>query len=135
MVPTTLMGGSSYQNPITGRTGGYSAATTAWVQRVNRRLEEFQLGEAERELYDFLWGEFCDWYIEIAKVRLTASDGSPRRVLAHVLEGTLRLLHPFMPFITEELWQRLTAVLPTEGSPTRLDYDRSLSAAQRRGPG
>ncbi len=86
------------------------------VQRVNRRLEEFQLGEAERELYDFLWGEFCDWYIEMAKVRLTASDGSPRRVLAHVLEGTLRLLHPFMPFITEELWQRLTAVLPTEGS-------------------
>ncbi|MCZ6789352.1 MAG: valine--tRNA ligase [Chloroflexi bacterium] len=86
------------------------------IERVNQFFAEFQLGEAERELYEFLWNEFCDWYIEMAKVRLRGGDVNARRVLAHVLEGTLRLLHPFMPFITEELWQRLTAVLPREGS-------------------
>ena len=86
------------------------------IERVNQLLGEFQIGEAERELYEFLWSEFCDWYIEMAKVRLRGGDASARRVLAHVLEGTLRLLHPFMPFITEELWQRLTAVLPAEGT-------------------
>ena len=86
------------------------------IERVNQLLGEFQFGEAERELYEFLWNEFCDWYIEMAKVRLRCADANARRVLAHVLEGTLRLLHPFMPFITEELWQRLTTVLPPEGS-------------------
>ena len=86
------------------------------IERVNQLLAEFQLGEAERELYEFLWNEFCDWYIEMAKVRLRGGDANPRLVLAHVLEGTLRLLHPFMPFITEELWQRLTAMLPREGT-------------------
>ena len=86
------------------------------VQQVNQLLEDFRVGEAERELYDFLWSEFCDWYIEMAKVRLRGGDGTPRIVLAHVLERTLRLLHPFMPFITEELWQRLTSALPKEGS-------------------
>ena len=86
------------------------------AQQVNQLLEEFRVGEAERELYDFLWSEFCDWYIEMAKVRLRGGDNTPRRVLAHVLEQTLRLLHPFMPFITEELWQRLTSALPEEGS-------------------
>ncbi|MSQ22463.1 MAG: valine--tRNA ligase [Dehalococcoidia bacterium] len=85
------------------------------TQRVNQLLADFQFAEAERELYDFLWGEFCDWYIEMAKVRLRQGDTAPLPVLAYVLERTLRLLHPFMPFITEELWQRLTQVLPKEG--------------------
>ena len=66
-------------------------------------------------IYEFLWGEFCDWYIEMAKVRLRAADATPLRVLAHVLERTLRLLHPFMPFITEEIWQNLLHRLPKEG--------------------
>ncbi|PKB68519.1 MAG: valine--tRNA ligase [SAR202 cluster bacterium Io17-Chloro-G3] len=82
------------------------------TQRVNQLLEEFQPGEAQRELYEFLWNEFCDWYIEMAKVRLHSGDKTPSAILAHVLEMTLRLLHPFMPFITEELWQRLTSILP-----------------------
>ena len=103
------------------------------IDRVNQLLAEFQLGEAERELYEFLWSEFCDWYIEMAKVRLRGGDSTLRIVLAHVLEGTLRLLHPFMPFITEELWQRLTAVLPREGSrPDSImiaPYPKSNSAA------
>jgi valyl-tRNA synthetase len=83
--------------------------------RVTRSLEEYQLGEAEQAIYEFLWDEYCDWYIEVSKVRLREKEGpSPLPVLAHVLEKTLRLLHPFMPFITEELWQTLMRTLPRE---------------------
>ena len=84
--------------------------------RVNDLIEDFQLGEAERVLQEFIWSDFADWYIELAKVRMRASDDQPRQVLGHVLERVLRLLHPFMPFVTEELWQRLTDVLPKEGN-------------------
>ena len=84
--------------------------------RVNDLIAEFQIGEAERVLHEFIWSDFADWYIELAKVRLRNGDDQPRRVLAHVLERVLRLLHPFMPFVTEEIWQRLTAVLPAEGN-------------------
>ncbi len=85
------------------------------VSNVDGLMSNFQFGEAERQIHDFFWGEFCDWYIEIAKIRLSRSDSSPLSVLAFVLETTLRLLHPFMPFITEELWQSLKQRLP-EGS-------------------
>ena len=78
------------------------------AETVNSYLQHFELGEAQRELYDFIWHEYCDWYIELAKLRLRDPDAdSPLPTLAHVLEQTLRLLHPFMPFITEEIWQRL----------------------------
>jgi len=86
------------------------------VQRVNQFLTEFQIGEAEKGLYDFIWNEFCDWYIEMAKIRLRNADTSVYPILVHVLEGTLRLLHPFMPFITEELWQKLKETLPQQPS-------------------
>ena len=80
------------------------------VAEVTRLLTEFQFGEAQRRIHDFLWGDYCDWYIELAKIRLRAGDAvSPLPLLVHVLEVSLRLLHPFMPFITEELWQHLTA--------------------------
>ncbi|HEV8336045.1 MAG TPA: valine--tRNA ligase [Candidatus Polarisedimenticolia bacterium] len=85
---------------------------------VNRALEEFRYDEAAAALYHFLWHEFCDWYIEAVKPRLVGdSSGTPaarrsRAVLARVLDRILRLLHPFMPFVTEELWQRL----PHEGA-------------------
>ena len=83
--------------------------------RVTRSLEEYQLGEAEQAIYEFLWDEYCDWYIEVSKVRLRDKESpSPLPVLAHVLEKTLRLLHPFMPFITEELWQTLMRTVPRE---------------------
>jgi valyl-tRNA synthetase len=85
------------------------------VLSVDELMSNFQFGEAERQIHDFFWGEFCDWYIEMAKIRLSRSDSSPLPVLAFVLETTLRLLHPFMPFITEELWQDLRQRLP-EGS-------------------
>jgi len=85
------------------------------VSRLNRTIsgvtslmEEFQFGEAQRQLHDFLWGEFCDWYVELAKIRLRSTkELSPIPVLVHVLETSLRLLHPYMPFVTEELWQNL----------------------------
>jgi valyl-tRNA synthetase len=78
---------------------------------VTRLIDSWQLGEAGRQLYEFLWNEYCDWYIEAAKVRLYGDDPAAaqatRQVLAHVLEQSLRLLHPFMPFVTEAIWQNL----------------------------
>jgi valyl-tRNA synthetase len=83
---------------------------------VNQAMEGFELGVAQQKLYDFIWSDFCDWYIEMAKIRLRSGAGpSPLPTLVHVLERTLRLLHPFMPFITEEIWQNLLARLPKEG--------------------
>ena len=79
------------------------------TREVSRLLDAYQLHEAGRELYEFIWSEFCDWYIEAVKVRLYAEQPDPvvPQTLAYVLERTLRLLHPFMPFVTEELWQHL----------------------------
>ncbi len=82
------------------------------VTQTNRGMEEYQFGEAQRAAHDFLWNEYCDWYLEMAKIRLRSRDRSAIPTLVHVLERTLRLLHPFMPFITEEIWQTLTAALP-----------------------
>jgi len=81
------------------------------IKEVDKLMLNFQFGEAESDIHDFLWGEFCDWYIEICKQRL-GKENSPMPVLAYVLETSLRLLHPFMPFITEELWQDLKERLP-----------------------
>ena len=86
------------------------------AMQVNELFDDWQLGEAERVIHDFIWNDFADWYIELAKVRLRAGDEAPRKVLGHVLERSLRLLHPFMPFITEELWQHLTGILPDEAN-------------------
>ncbi|MFA7217521.1 MAG: class I tRNA ligase family protein, partial [Dehalococcoidales bacterium] len=85
---------------------------------VDRLMKEYQFGEVQRQIHDFLWGEFCDWYIEISKVRLNAGEGvvSPIPVLIEVLEKSLRLLHPFMPFITEELWQNIVDKMPEDKS-------------------
>jgi len=80
---------------------------------VNRALESFELGDAQQRLHEFIWNDYCDWYIEMAKIRVrNGSEPSPLPTLAHVLERILRLLHPFMPYITEEIWQTLTALLP-----------------------
>ncbi len=79
---------------------------------VTENLDKFELGEAGRMIYEFIWSEFCDWYIELTKARLYDKEQErPRQtalyVLNYVLERTLRLLHPFMPFLTEEIWQKL----------------------------
>jgi valyl-tRNA synthetase len=76
-------------------------------------MQGFQFGEAQRRLHDFIWGEFCDWYIEMAKLRLkNGASPSPLPVLLYVLEASLRLLHPYLPFVTEELWQSIKKRLP-----------------------
>ena len=92
------------------------------VAEVTELNEDFQFGESLRRIYDFLWTEYCDWYIEIAKIRLRHNEGpnnSPLPLLVQVLETSLRLLHPFMPFITEELWQSLRERQP-EGKPASI---------------
>ncbi len=85
------------------------------TETVNRMLADFQLGEAQRHLYDFVWSEFCDWYIELSKVPREPGVASPLPVLVAVLDQVLRLLHPFMPFLTEELWQALRERAGLEG--------------------
>ena len=78
------------------------------VKEVTDLIEAFQFGEGGRTLYDFIWGEYCDWYLEMIKPRLYGSDlraaEEVREVAVHVLDTVLRLLHPYMPFVTEELW-------------------------------
>ncbi len=95
------------------------SATDKWIlgrlartiEETTRNLERFEFGEAGRGLYDFFWSEFADWYIEAAKARLNSDDeaakATVRQTLVHVFERTLRLLHPIMPYVTEELWQHL----------------------------
>ena len=79
---------------------------------VTENLEKFELGLAVQKLYDFIWDNFCDWYIELCKSRLQGEGAKDaRRVLTYVMTRQLQLLHPFMPFITEEIWQ----TLPHEG--------------------
>ena len=89
------------------------------TKEVTENLEKYELGIAVQKLYDFIWDCFCDWYIELTKSRLQKNDDSAqnaRQVLVWVLDQALRLLHPFMPFITEELWQ----ALPHEGETIML---------------
>ena len=91
------------------------------IKEITRSLEKYELGEAGRKIYDFMWNEFCDWYVEMAKARLYNKEDNIERytaqkVLATVLKGTMELLHPFMPFITEEIWQ----FLPHEGETIML---------------
>ncbi|HWQ11786.1 MAG TPA: valine--tRNA ligase [Roseiflexaceae bacterium] len=81
------------------------------VGDVDRLMRTYNFGEAGRQIQEFLWSEFADWYVEVAKVQLEGDEGRQRQtraVLFSVLEGALRLLHPFMPFVTEEAWQYLT---------------------------
>ncbi|HLR73439.1 MAG TPA: valine--tRNA ligase, partial [Pseudogracilibacillus sp.] len=86
------------------------------IDHVTHNTNKYEFGEAGRYLYNFIWDEFCDWYIEMAKISLYGEDETQkqttRSVLAHVLDQTLRMLHPYMPFITEEIWQQL----PHEGA-------------------
>ncbi|MFD2211048.1 valine--tRNA ligase [Virgibacillus halophilus] len=85
------------------------------IENVTKHANKYDFGEAGRHLYNFIWDDFCDWYIEMAKLPLYGEDEqqkqTTRSVLAYVLDHSLRMLHPFMPYITEEIWQQL----PHEG--------------------
>ncbi|MEL0588866.1 MAG: valine--tRNA ligase [Planktothrix rubescens PR222] len=82
------------------------------VKQTREDMDNYGIGEAAKGIYEFIWGDFCDWYIELAKPRLQGENNASRQVsqqtLAYVLEGILKLLHPFMPHITEEIWHSLT---------------------------
>ena len=119
---------SNIQSPIPADGGTAKAAAwelpDRWITSRLHRLtgevtelfESYQYGEAGRRINDFLWGEVCDWYIEACKIRLYGDDAAARAVarerLVSVLEQGLRLLHPYMPFVTEEIWQHLKAAWP-----------------------
>jgi len=81
------------------------------IETVTRLADKYEFGEVGRALYNFIWDDFCDWYIEMAKLPLYGEDEAAKKttrsILAYVLDQTMRLLHPFMPFITEEIWQNL----------------------------
>lgn len=102
---------------------GEKSVADAWIltrlnetiEQVTKQADKYEFGEVGRSLYNFIWDDFCDWYIEMAKLPLYGEDEEAKKmtrsVLAYVLDNTMRLLHPFMPFITEEIWQSL----PHEG--------------------
>ncbi len=101
-------------------------------REVKENLEKFELGLAVQKLYDFIWDVFCDWYIELAKIRLQQGGEAKEQVkavLVFVMSNTLKLLHPFMPFITEEIWQ----TLPHEGESIMISewpvYEKKLDFA------
>lgn len=107
--------------PGSGSTMNLSSLSLAdrWIlSRLNRLIadstrliDDYNFGEAGRQMYEFFWSEFADWYIEIAKIRLRSGDvraeATTRQILTHVLERSLRLLHPYIPFVTEAAWQHL----------------------------
>ena len=101
------------------------------VKEVCENMDNFELGVAAGKIYDFIWDSFCDWYIELTKPRLNSDDGESgigaQKVLLYVLTGILKLVHPFMPFISEEIWQ----ALPHEGEAMMIarypEYSEKLS--------
>ena len=101
------------------------------IKEVCDNMDSFELGVAAGKIYDFIWDDYCDWYIELTKPRLNGDDETAKegaqRVLLYVLVEILKLLHPFMPFITEEIWQ----ALPHEGDALMMQsypvYDESLN--------
>ena len=97
----------------------------ATIRDVRKNLKNFKLSTAARNLYDFIWRDYCDWYVELAKLRLyddsNAENGKVvRNVLAYALENTIRLLSPYMPFITEEIWHMIRDLEPFQGDSITL---------------
>lgn len=120
--------------------GGELGTADRWIlhrlnetaRDITRLIDSYEFGETGRLLYNFIWDDLCDWYIEFAKLSLYGEDADAKKktqsVLAYVLDRTLRMIHPFMPFISEEIWQHL----PHEGETITLAswpvYDAALEA-------
>ncbi len=94
------------------------------VRDVTRALEKYDIDVAARLIYDFFWSKYCDWYIELAKIRIAGQDEKAKKaalsVLMEVLSGVVRMLHPIMPFITEELWQTLSGYIRNNNKNTSI---------------
>jgi len=81
-------------------------------ERVTKSLDGFHFNDAARSIYDFFWGDYCDWYLEMIKPRMASGDTAAFDVATFTLDRSLRMLHPFCPFLTEEIWQKLNQILP-----------------------
>ena len=139
-----------------GQTGGESSLTAAdrWILsrlqtrigEVQEAVESYRFDLAAQAIYEFTWSEYCDWYLELSKPVLVGKASSPdalrgtRQTLVHVLETLLRLAHPMMPFITEEIWQRVAPLADRKGQTIMLErypaaddsrHDREAEAAMR----
>ncbi|MDY4307621.1 class I tRNA ligase family protein [Enterococcus mundtii] len=101
------------------------------IAKVTDLFEQFEFGEAGRQLYNFIWDDFCDWYIEMSKETLYGEDEvakqTNRSILVHTLDQILRLLHPIMPFVTEEIWQHIphkgTSLVVADYPVVQPEYD------------
>ncbi|MBA3825113.1 MAG: valine--tRNA ligase [Ktedonobacterales bacterium] len=103
------------------------------TEDVTQLIEAYQFGEAGRQIYDFLWSDFCDWYLEVSKGQMAGEGATPARtttaaILRGVLDRALRLLHPFMPYVTEELWQYLIG----QGASQHAEGDQAVPTAPER---
>ena len=98
------------------------------VKEVTKSLEKYEIGLASAKIYDFVWTEFCDWYIELAKTSLYGDNQDKKvntvSVLAYVLENILKLMHPFVPFITEQIYQSLPTTKGTIVTAQWPTYDK-----------
>jgi valyl-tRNA synthetase len=132
---------SAIGNQTTDVLGEYTLADSwIWaklqqlIRDVERQFQNFQYGQAGQQIYDFIWGDFADWYVEIAKQEL--AEGGPRAAraadtLARVFDLSLRLLHPFTPFVTEEIWGHLrNAILQSPMSNIAQDWPEALIIAK-----
>jgi len=106
------------------------------IKLVNDSLDIYQFDTASRAIYQFVWGEYCDWYLELSKNQMTKSPAlkeNTQAVLIHVLKDIVKLLHPYAPFITEEIWQKLTATDDTimfadfPKPPKKIKYDKEAA--------
>ncbi len=100
------------------------------AEELTSHLEEFRFSESMRTQYEFIWSEFCDWYVEMSKGRLKDENKAvAQRVLVGVLDAILRLIHPFMPFLAETIWQALEEVCPVRGIPEPSRVEKSVVLA------
>ena len=131
---------ASGQNPYAGLPERWILSRLSeTVSEATRLMEAYQFGEAGRQMYDFFWNEFCDWYLEISKIALYGKDeaakDATRAVLAKVLDDSLRLLHPFIPFVTEETWGYLKQTATAGRDPQEAGWPAALIIAPWPEPG